>query len=294
MPELSIPLGPPLGALLAVAAATKIARPGAWRAALGAYRWVPARGAVAWAVPAAEAAVAAGLLGGRGWALWCAAALIAAFTVVLAAELASGRRPPACGCFPFARPPGRLTLVRNVALAAAAVAAGAGVRPVLGTTFWEASYAALWLAVVLLAALVLSLTRQVGVLHLRLGPRGALEEEGVGPPLGARVDHDRLPRDGRAVLVAFTSAGCPMCRQIVPGLPAIARTPGLAVVHAAYEDADGPEVHEAFAVPGTPFAVYVDPRGVVAAKGTVNTLEQLEGLVEAGRTRSIGALERVA
>jgi Methylamine utilisation protein MauE len=294
MPQLTIPLGPPLGVLLAVAAATKAVRPQPWAAALRGYRLLRARRAVAVLVPLVEAGIAAGLLAGAGWAPWCAAGLVAAFTAVLAAELATGGRPPACGCMPFAGPPGRLTLLRNGALIAAAVAAGLGVRPVLGTGFWVASYAALWLAVAALAALVLSLTRQVGVLHLRLGPRGALEEAGAGPPLGARVDHHRLPGDGRAVLVAFTSAGCPMCRQIVPGLPAVARMAGIAVVHAAYEDADGPELHEAFAVPGTPFAVFVDPAGVVMAKGTVNTLEQLEGLVEAGRRRSTGALERVA
>ena len=294
MTQLTIPLGPPLGVLLAVAAVTKIARPQQWRTALRGYRLLRACRAVAVLVPLAEAGIAAGLLAGAAWAPWCAAGLIAAFTAVVASELVTGGRPPACGCLPFAGPPGRLTLVRNGVLVAAAVAAGLGVRPVLGAGFWVASYAALWVAVAALAALVLSLTRQVGVLHLRLGPRGALEEEGAGPPLGARVDHERLPRDGRATLVAFTSAGCPMCRQIVPGLPAIARMPGTAVVHAAYEDADGPELHEAFAVPGTPFAVYVDPTGVVAAKGTVNTLEQLEGLVEAGRRRSTGALERVA
>jgi hypothetical protein len=38
-------------------------------------------------------------------------------------------------------------------------------------------------------------------------------------------------------------------------------------------------------VPGTPYAVYVDKAGLVRAKGTVNTLEQLEGLVVTGRAR---------
>jgi hypothetical protein len=38
-------------------------------------------------------------------------------------------------------------------------------------------------------------------------------------------------------------------------------------------------------VPGTPFAVHVVD-GLVAAKGTVNTLEQLDGLLAAGRGRT--------
>ena len=38
-------------------------------------------------------------------------------------------------------------------------------------------------------------------------------------------------------------------------------------------------------MPGTPYAVYVDFAGYVRAKGTINTLEQLEGLVVSGRVR---------
>ena len=244
-----------------------------------------ARGVVAVAVPAAELAVAGGLLAGLAVSAWCAAALLSVFTLVLAAELARGSAPPACACLPWSGPPGRLTLVRNAVLVAAALAAAEGATPRLGRGFWEASYAVLWLAVAGLVVLVLSLYRQVGVLHLRLGPRGALEEEGEGPELGAAIDHPAVPA-GRAALVAFTSAGCPVCHQIVPGLRVLERDPALRVVHAAYEDAEGPELHAAFDVPGTPYAVYLDAAGVVRAKGTVNTLEQLESLVAAGGSRA--------
>jgi hypothetical protein len=285
MPVVAIPLAPLLGALLAVAAIAKIGRFRAWRASLDGYGLVPARGAVAVAVPAAELVVAAGLLAGMRWAAWCAAGLLVAFTLVLGAELARGSAPPSCGCLPWSGRPGRLTLLRNGVLVAVAVATAEGAAPRLGEAFWEASYAVLWLAVVALVVLVLSLYRQVGVLHLRLGPRGALEEEGEGPELGAPVEHPAVP-PGRAALVAFTSAGCPVCHQIVPGLRVLERDPALAVVHAAYEDDDGPELHAAFDVPGTPYAVYLDAMGVVRAKGTVNTLEQLESLVAAGGSRA--------
>jgi hypothetical protein len=57
------------------------------------------------------------------------------------------------------------------------------------------------------------------------------------------------------------------------------------VEHARYEDEHGRRLHEWFMVPGTPFAVYVDAEGLVRAKGTVNTLEQLEGVVLTGRAR---------
>ena len=46
-----------------------------------------------------------------------------------------------------------------------------------------------------------------------------------------------------------------------------------------------PELAERYSIPGTPFAVILDDLGVVRAKGTVNNLEQLEGLVETAKRR---------
>jgi hypothetical protein len=54
-------------------------------------------------------------------------------------------------------------------------------------------------------------------------------------------------------------------------------------VHVVYENEDV-ETFERWAVPGTPFAVHVVD-GIVAAKGTVNTLEQLEQLITVGAER---------
>ena len=45
------------------------------------------------------------------------------------------------------------------------------------------------------------------------------------------------------------------------------------------------DVARDYAVPGTPYAVVLDVMGVVRGKGTVNTLEQLEGLVDTARSR---------
>jgi hypothetical protein len=50
-----------------------------------------------------------------------------------------------------------------------------------------------------------------------------------------------------------------------------------------YEE-EAPETFARWRVPGTPFAVHVVD-GKVAAKGTVNTLEQLDSLLAAGRGR---------
>jgi hypothetical protein len=68
-------------------------------------------------------------------------------------------------------------------------------------------------------------------------------------------------------------------------MPAAARAGDLVpqVVH----DTDA---ERAFDVPGTPYLVVLDEMGIVRAKGTVNNLEQVEGLVDtAGRRMREGA-----
>jgi methylamine dehydrogenase accessory protein MauD len=177
--------------------------------------------------------------------------------------------------------------------------------------WWLVSYLILWGVVIALALLVLALARQIGTLHLRLGPRGALELDEEGPPLGeAPEPADRTDLGGRPVsvggpgspqLVLFVSPGCPVCREVLPSLPVAARAGRMAarvVVDAkildaapAYGNGIGapvvadPDVARAYRVPGTPYAVVLDRLGVVRAKGTVNTMEQLEGLVDTARRR---------
>ena len=58
-------------------------------------------------------------------------------------------------------------------------------------------------------------------------------------------------------------------------MPAAARAGGL--VPQAIHD---PEAERTFDVPGTPFLLVLDELGIVRAKGTVNNLEQMEGLVD--------------
>jgi methylamine dehydrogenase accessory protein MauD len=176
--------------------------------------------------------------------------------------------------------------------------------------WWTVSYVVLWVLVIGLALLALALARQVGTLHLRLGPRGALEVDQEGPPLGEAPEPlDLSDMDGRPVsiggpgasqLVLFVSPDCPVCRDVLPSLGAAARAGGLSpVVVADLEPGDdhelldrvrapvapAPFALERYGVPGTPFAVVFDGMGVVRAKGTVNNLEQLEGLVDTARRR---------
>jgi hypothetical protein len=189
-----------------------------------------------------------------------------------------------CGCFGDAREhPVSLLLARAGAVVAGGlvVASGAADREVSGGALLAAGVVALAVAVAVLGVLVLALYRQVGVLERRLGPRAALEIPHEGPPLGQPApDLAGLARAG-AELVAFGSAGCRLCRELEPGLRALARD-GVRVI-GVREDAD-PDAFARFGVPGTPFLVHcVD--GVVTAKGLVNTLEQAEELVAVGAAR---------
>lgn len=179
--------------------------------------------------------------------------------------------------------------------------------------WWAASYVLLWALVLVLCVVVVALARQIGTLHLRLGPRGALELDDEGPPLGEAPEPvDAADVDGRRVtiggpgdaqLLMFVSPGCTLCEQVLPAVPVIAAqgrlTPYLLTDVDATESAltfgardlnasvvPGREIAEAYGVPGTPYVVVTDVQGVVQAKGTVNNLEQMEGLVDTATRRA--------
>jgi methylamine dehydrogenase accessory protein MauD len=175
--------------------------------------------------------------------------------------------------------------------------------------WWIASYIVLWLLVVALCVVVVALARQIGTLHLRLGPRGALEIDSEGPALGEAApvvdatdsDGNRMAigRAGEGQLLLFITPGCSVCGEVLPGVGAAARSgrlvpyvitdgieewPGHTTVNA--RTASSSDAFRAFSVPGTPYAVVVDEVGVVRAKGTVNNLEQMEGLIDSATKRA--------
>ncbi len=187
--------------------------------------------------------------------------------------------------------------------------------------WWAASYVVLWLLVVVLCVVVVALARQIGTLHLRLGPRGALEMDDEGPALGeapepvAADDIDGRPvtigGPGDAQVLIFVSPGCMLCEQVLPALPALARTNDLAPYVLTDVDATesaltfgpkrlpapvvpGATIASTYGVPGTPYVVVLDRHGVVRAKGTVNNLEQIEGLIHTARHRPGAEHERRA
>jgi len=177
------------------------------------------------------------------------------------------------------------------------------------------SHVLLWCLVIVLALVVLALSRQVGVLHERVSPAGALM-----PTQGPKVGESTLPEtyrdlagselsvggaapDGRATLVLWISPTCPVCKALVPTAVSLAEAERLRLVFAS--DGDRPEAHQAyvrelriaaypyvisqplgmrFAVSKLPFAALIGADGVLGGKGLVNTREHLESLVEAMRT----------
>jgi hypothetical protein len=167
------------------------------------------------------------------------------------------------------------------------------------TGWWAVAFGVQWALVVVLCVVVVALARQVGTLHLRLGPRGALEIDTEGPAVGEPVPAvDARGADGALVviggpgvrrLVLFSSPTCIVCREVAPALPAAARAASLLpqIVH-------DPEAERTFEVPGTPFLLVLDELGIARAKGTVNNLEQVEGLIDTADRRMREGDERWA
>jgi uncharacterized membrane protein YphA (DoxX/SURF4 family) len=219
-------------------------------------------------------------------AAYGAIALGLVFVAALARARLSGARRLPCGCFGGRRERSTWFLLARAgvftALATVAAAAQEGRIPTPSAeTAVLASLAFVTLAVVGLAVLVLALYRQVGVLSARLAPQGALELAEEGPEIGRPAPElDDLSRTGSA-LVAFFSPSCPLCRDLAPAVGALRRD-GIQVQ--VVDEAADQEAFERWNVPGSPFAVHVLD-GAVMAKGLVNTLEQLDGLVSLGYAR---------
>jgi methylamine dehydrogenase accessory protein MauD len=173
----------------------------------------------------------------------------------------------------------------------------------------------LWIAVVVLAALVVALVRQIGVLHERVFPVGALVMPG-GPKVGEAAPvvtaTDLAGRAlrvggadeaGRRTLLFFVSPTCPVCKTLLPVVRALAASAaaptrlvlasdGARAEHEAFVARAGlgdvpyvlsSELGMAHQVGKLPFAVLIDEHGVLRAKGLVNTREHLESLFEAAR-----------
>ena len=177
------------------------------------------------------------------------------------------------------------------------------------------SVVVLWIVVLCLLAVVLALTRQLGVLHERIAPVGALMLNrglAVGEPApaidvvdlhGANLRLGAPRTDGKSTLLLFVSPTCPVCKSLLPivkssgrderdWLDIILASDGNTDEHRDYIRANGlggiPYVLSAplgmtFQVSRLPFAALLDEAGILRARGLINSREHLESLFEAKR-----------
>ena len=169
-------------------------------------------------------------------------------------------------------------------------------------------------AVVLVLVLAMfALARQIGVLHTRLAPAGALMTT-AGPKVGELAPLLSVPDlDGSSVelggsknlpqLLLFVSPTCPVCKELVPTAKSMAKSEKLSLVfgsdggavqkHSDYVRNMGIEEYPyvvslelgmKFEVSKLPYAVLIDEKGVLRSKGLVNSREHLESLVESMRS----------
>jgi len=175
------------------------------------------------------------------------------------------------------------------------------------------SQVVLWIVVVILAATVLALARQIGVLHERIAPMGALTID-KGPKVGDAAPIFNLPdlsgkvvalggsgANGFSTMLMFVSPTCPVCKKLLPIVKSIAESEGrwLRVVFTSDgDDANQREFVEryrlesfpmvlsselgmTYRVGKLPYAVLIDEEGRVRAKGLVNTREHVESIIQA-------------
>jgi hypothetical protein len=283
-----------LALILAVSAGLKAWRSDRAAAALATYG-VLARGpqrALVWTLVAVELALAVLLTAGVVWAAGAAAGLFGAFAGGMLAALLVGRAGRPCACFGADSrlswsSPARAALL---AITAAVTALGWLPRAPSGYDRWLTLGLSLSLvAVAGLGVALLALAREVGVLRLAAGGRGALEIPEEGPELGVEQPWaaaiERGPRTALRLAV-FSSEGCPLCKQVAPAVQHVAADP-LVAVRVFDEHADATVWAQA-GVPGSPFAVALSLDGATLAKGTFNSLDQLESVLATARFREQG------
>ena len=281
-----------LAGALGGAALAKLASPASSQAALATFGFGDGivRKAAWGALVATELGLAVGVGTGSDTAAYAAAALMLMFAALLVSALMRGRAGAPCACFGARSRVSPLAAVRNLLLAAGFAALPSLPQESLSTDQWLA----LGLGVALIACAglglaVLALVREVGMMRLQLGGRGALEIAGEGPDLGqAPAELAGLAPPGTLGLAVFTSEGCHLCRSLEPALDSLRSEPEIAV--STHDEVAQADVWAALGVPGSPFAVAHTPDGTVLAKGTFNDLAQLESVIATAIRRRSGGL----
>jgi len=179
-----------------------------------------------------------------------------------------------------------------------------------------------WTAIIAMGLVIYALTRQIGLLHERMGPVGALTvakglKAGDALPTlaltsltGGDIMVGGTASDGKSTLFFFLSPDCPVCKSLLPVIASVKASEAdwLNVVLAS----DGePAAHEAFlrktdlsaypyilsselglalGVSKLPYAALADETGHMIAHGLTNTREHIESLFEA-RNRGVSSIQ---
>ncbi len=174
-----------------------------------------------------------------------------------------------------------------------------------------------WIVILGLSLAVLALVRQVGVLHERVAPLGALTTRtavAVGERApefdaidldGGKVHIGGRRADGRGQLLLFVSPVCPMCKKLLGAVRSFASAErrgtdvvlvgdGERAAHRALLAEHrlagvvplvlSPIVGITLGIGKLPHAVLVDAEGVLRSSGIVNSREHLESLLVAAET----------
>ena len=180
----------------------------------------------------------------------------------------------------------------------------------------------LWVLVLVLVAVVFALVRQIGVLYERVAPAGALmsgkglKTGELAPVLDLQTIDTRAltiggeRKDGKSTLLFFLSPTCPVCKTLIPVLEAMRKSEAdwLDIVLASDGDLDehrawlkkqkmeswpyvlSPQLGMTMQVAKLPFAALIDEKGILCARGLVNSREHIESLFEA-RAQGVASIQ---
>jgi methylamine dehydrogenase accessory protein MauD len=182
-------------------------------------------------------------------------------------------------------------------------------------SFLVASQIVLWVGLLVLGVVCMALARQIGVLHQRIAPAGALSlrqplKLGDSAPEMVLPGLDGAPvkiggeRGGRSQLVLFLSPTCAICETLLPAVRSAqsAERGWLDIVLASDGDLDphalfvrdkgltkfpyvvSEHLGRSYGVAKLPYAVLIDEAGKLSSTGLVNTREHLESLFIAKET----------
>lgn len=170
----------------------------------------------------------------------------------------------------------------------------------------------LWILQIAIIVVIVGLARQLGLLHLRLGPVGPGPAEG-GPSIGAQFDLQpvaslrgpimQLLLPGQISLIVFVNPTCSACaptmqalkrvRAVEQGIHVTVAIEGeqtaslrYADVHGLADVATGADALQHLAAAPRPFATAMSDDGTVLASGIPNTVEQIEILLATARDRA--------